>query len=466
MKVFFSVWNKAKAISLARRFHELGGELWASAGTAQAFSAEGLPTKSIEEITGFASLLQGRVKTLHPTLFAGILAPKAEDLPPDHPLWDVVVVDLYPFSAKEPDHIELIDVGGVSLMRAAAKNFHRVWVIPGPAWYEKALRDLEAYRGLPPLPERQMYAAATFQLTSHYDAMISQALLQEGPLSVSPNLRYGENPHQVASFVGRLPEVILGKTLSYNNLLDLDGGLRIVAGWPKPACVILKHTQPCGAAYDADPLQAYQKALAADPVAAYGGIVVCNFPIDQKWVEATKGHFIEVLAAPQFSEEAIAWVASHKKQTSLVRLSMGSFRGSWEVRSALGGFLWQTPDTAESEESEILRWAERLLRQMYSNAIVIVSEGQLIAGAGGQTSRVEAVRLAIQRAQARNMPLDQAWLVSDGFFPFPDSLEMAAAAGLRQVAAPAGGKNQDLILQTAKKLDICLTFLPYRHFRH
>jgi len=145
---------------------------------------------------------------------------------------------------------------------------------------------------------------------------------------------------------------------------------------------------------------------------------------------------------------------------------MGSFRGGWEVRSALGGFLWQTPDTAESEESEILRWAERLLRQMYSNAIVIVSEGQLIAVAGGQTSRVEAVRLAIQRAQARNMPLDQAWLVSDGFFPFPDSLEVAAAAGLRQVAAPAGGKNQDLILQTAKKLDICLTFLPYRHFRH
>ena len=466
MRVLFSVWDKAKALPLARRFYELGAELWASAGTARAFSAEGFPVKSLDALTGFESLLGGRVKTLHPIVFAGILTPRAEDLPPDHPLWDVVVVDLYPFSVKEPDFIELIDVGGVSLIRAAAKNYHRVWVIPGPAWYEKALQDLEAYRGLPSLAERQGYAVAAFQLTAHYDLSISQALMQETPASTPANLRYGENPHQTAFFVGRLPEVLIGKTLSYNNLLDLDGGLRIVSGWGKPACVILKHTQPCGAAYDEDPIEAYKKALAADPVAAYGGIVVCNFPVGKDWVEATKGHYIEVLAAPAFSPEAIQWVSQHKKQTTLVQLPASLARGKWEVRSALGGFLWQTPDASESEEAEAIRWAERLLRQMYSNAVVIVWEGQLVAGAGGQTSRVEAVRLAIARAQSRGLPLDRAWLVSDGFFPFPDSIELAAAAGIRHIAAPAGGKNQDLVAQTAKKLDICLAFLPYRHFRH
>ncbi len=466
MKVLFSVWDKGKAFPLVRRFYELGAEIWASAGTARAFSEEGIPARSLDTLTGFEALLGGRVKTLHPTVFAGILALRAEDLPSEHPLWDAVVVDLYPFSAKEPDFIELIDVGGVSLIRAAAKNYHRVWVIPGPAWYEKALQDLEAYRGLPPLSERQAYAAAAFQLTAHYDLHISQVLLQNQPASASANLRYGENPHQTGFFVGRLPEVLVGKTLSYNNLLDIDGGLRIVSDWPRPACVILKHTQPCGAAYDADPVEAYKKALAADPIAAYGGIVVCNFPVEKSWVEATRGHYIEVLAAPAFSQEAISWVAQHKKQTTLVQVPVPLARGNWEVRSALGGFLWQTPDLAESEETEDIRWAERILRQMYSNAIVVVLEGQLVAGAGGQTSRVEAVRLAIARAQARNLPLHRAWLVSDGFFPFPDSVEMAAAAGIRHIAAPAGGKNQDLVAQTAKKLDICLTFLPYRHFRH
>jgi phosphoribosylaminoimidazolecarboxamide formyltransferase/IMP cyclohydrolase len=466
MRVLFSVWDKGRALPLARRFQELGAELWASAGTAKAFATEGLPTHALDTLTGFEALLGGRVKTLHPTIFAGILAISPADLPADHPVWDVVVVDLYPFSAKEPDYIELIDVGGVSLIRAAAKNFQRVWVIPGPAWYEKALHDLAVHGGMPPLPRRQVYAAAAFQLTAHYDAMISQAIFQEVPVTASPNLRYGENPHQTAVFVGRLPEVLLGKALSYNNLLDIEGGLRIVSGWPKPACVILKHTQPCGAAYDADLIEAYRKALAAEPTAAYGGIVVCNFPVEKSWVEATRGHFIEILAAPAFSDEAVAWVANHKKQTTLVRLPLNNPRAKWEVRSALGGTLWQTPDTAESEGEEVLRWAERILRQMYSNAVVVVREGELLSGAGGQTSRIEAVRLALQRAQARQVPLDRAWLVSDGFFPFPDSIELSAAAGIRHIAAPTGGKNQDLVAQTAKKLDICLTFLPYRHFRH
>jgi phosphoribosylaminoimidazolecarboxamide formyltransferase/IMP cyclohydrolase len=466
MKTLFSVWQKDLALPLAKQFVEAGFELWGSAGTARAFSEAGLLAQSVDRLTGFETLLEGRVKTLHPTIYAGILAPTAASLPPDHPYWDVVVVDLYPFSAKEADFIELIDIGGVSLLRAAAKNFQRVWVIPGPTWYEKAIADVSNYQGFPPLSVRQSYAAAAFQLTTHYDAQISAALLQGAALQAPSTLRYGENPHQAGRFVGHMPEIVIGKALSYNNLLDIDGGLRIVTGWHLPACVILKHTQPCGAAYDTDPILAYQGAYAADPVSAYGGIVVCNFSVDRTWIEATKGHFIEVLVAPDFSQEAVTWVSQHKKQTTLVRIRSLHGQGGWEVRSALGGLLWQTPNTGEGSTNPVIRWGERLLKQLYSNAIVIVQEGQLVASASGQTSRIEAVQLALSRAQRRGLPLAGAWLVSDGFFPFPDSIEVAAAAGIRQIAVPIGGKQEPLIHQTAKKLDICLVSLPYRHFRH
>lgn len=461
MRALFSVWDKAQALPLAREVERLGGEIWASGGTAKAFAEAGLPVRSVEALTGFAELLGGRVKTLHPAIFAGILARPGESLPSEYPAWDMVVVEVYPFRREGEQWIELIDVGGVSLLRAAAKNYARTWSIVGPQDYQEAIALLQTYKGIPPVEVRYRFAAQTFARMALYDAQIAQGFLSQ-PTHAQP-LRYGENPHQSAFYLGAPFKVLHGKALSYNNLLDLSVGQRIVSDWEKPACVILKHTQPCGAAYHDLPEVAYRHALEGDPVAAYGGVVVCNFPITESWAQQTKGHFIEVLAAPSFTPEAIDWLKQHKSAT-LVAMPAES-APTWEVRSVIGGLVWQTPDMQEEGNPEE-RWAIRLLRALYSNAIVIVAEGQLIAAASGQTSRIEAVRLAIERAKKRSFPPERLLLASDGFFPFTDSLELIHAAGIRRVIVPAGGKRQADIEAFAQNSDICLTFLNHRHFRH
>ncbi|MCX7607147.1 MAG: hypothetical protein N2170_07795 [Bacteroidia bacterium] len=467
IRALLSVWHKELLIPLAEKIHECEGEVWASAGTAQALEEAGLPVRRIESLTGFTELLGGRVKTLHPTIFSGILARSPEELPPGHPIWNLVAVELYPFHREAENWIELIDIGGVSLLRAAAKNYARVWVIPGPSHYEQAIRDMAHFEGLPPVEIRYRYAADTFSYCATYDGVIAKGFV-ETPLSpVAHPLRYGENPHQKALFLGPLPETIGGKKpLSYNNLLDIEKGWHIVRDWHLPACVILKHTQPCGAAYAPSAHEAYKRALAADPIAAYGGIVVCNFPIEEEWVSATKGHFIEVLAAPSFSEGAVQWLQTHKTAV-LVRLPASFSDNVWEVRTALGGFLWQEPHRKdETNEDPDIRWAARLLRSLYSNAVVVVADGQLVAAASGETSRIEAVRLAIERTQKRPFPPESVLVASDGFFPFTDSLALIHQAGIRRVAVPTGGKRQQEIEEFAQAHDICLTFFSYRHFRH
>ncbi|MCS7189444.1 MAG: bifunctional phosphoribosylaminoimidazolecarboxamide formyltransferase/IMP cyclohydrolase, partial [Bacteroidia bacterium] len=364
-----SAWNKENVVSLAQALYQHGAELWASAGTAQFLSAQGLPVNSLETLTGFRELLGGRVKTLHPSIFSGILARRAElsSLPPEIPPWNVVVVELYPFDRHTEEWVERIDIGGVTLLRAAAKNFERVWAIVGPYHYSRAIQNLENYKGLPPQEIRYQYAAETFLYCSQYDAQIVQGFVSKPAESFCTPLRYGENPHQEAFFLGELPPTIGGKPLSYNNIMDIEMGLRIVSNWPQPACVILKHTQPCGAAYGKTPEEAYQKAYAADPEAAYGGVVVCNFAITTEWAAQTKGHFIEVLAAPLFSPEAIDWLSTHKS-TTLVKV-VANFP-LWEVRFAMGGWLWQKPHLHDEPEDEEIRWAARILRTLYSNAIV------------------------------------------------------------------------------------------------
>lgn len=463
-RALLSVWHKEAVLPLAQAIEKAGGEIWASAGTARFLQNAGLPAQSIEKLTGFADLLEGRVKTLHPAVFAGILARPEDVLPPEYLLWDLVAVELYPFDRATENWVELIDIGGVSLLRAAAKNFARVWVVPGPSHYERAQADLERFGGIPPESVRYQYAGETFAFCSAYDSYISTGFLSIPPASAAP-LRYGENPHQPAFFMGIPPSTVGGKALSYNNLLDIDMGWRIVQNWEKPACAILKHTQPCGAAYADTAVEAYQKALATDPVAAYGGIVVCNFAIDIEWAKQTKGHFIEVIAAPGFSPEAREWLLAHKSAT-LVPLPTSPMP-AWEARTIRGGVLWQQPHLAEEpHEDPDIRWAARLLRALYSNAIVLVAEGQLVAAASGQTSRIEAVRLALARARQRSFSPETLLLASDGFFPFTDSIQEIAQAGIRRIAAPAGGKRQAEIEDFARTHDICLTFLTYRHFRH
>ncbi|GIV25159.1 MAG: bifunctional phosphoribosylaminoimidazolecarboxamide formyltransferase/inosine monophosphate cyclohydrolase [Bacteroidia bacterium] len=464
LRALLSVWHKDQVLPLAQALYNQGAELWASAGTARFLSEAGLPVHSLEALTGFTELLGGRVKTLHPQVFAGLLARPGEPLPPDWPTWNIVVVELYPFARTQEGWEELIDVGGVSLLRAAAKNYARVWAIPGPAYYDQAHADLERHQGLPPLEVRYHYAAETFAWCARYDSEIAAGFL-EAPPTPATKLRYGENPHQDAYYLGALPPSIGQKALSYNNLLDLEVGWRLVQGWEKPACVILKHTQPCGAAYADSPEDAYRKAWEADPVAAYGGVVVVNFPITEAWAALTKGHFIEVLAAPAFTPEAVAWIQRHKTAVQ-VRL-VPPAPPAWEVRSALGGYLWQKPHLADEPHPDPeVRWAARLLRALYSNAIVLVHEGQLVAAASGQTSRIEAVRLALERFRRKSLPPEKVILASDGFFPFTDSLEAIAEVGIRQVAVPPGGKRQAEIEAFAQKRYLCLTFFTYRHFRH
>ncbi|MCX8111601.1 MAG: bifunctional phosphoribosylaminoimidazolecarboxamide formyltransferase/IMP cyclohydrolase [Bacteroidia bacterium] len=459
MRALFSVWDKERVLPLAQRVHAWGGEIWASAGTARTLAEQGIPVQSVETLTGFSELLGGRVKTLHPAIFAGILARPSESGPPL--TWDMVVVEVYPFQREAQDWIDLIDIGGVSLLRAAAKNYESVWVVAGPDLYMDALHALETHKGIPPLEVRYRFAAQTFALIAAYDTRIAQGFLAQP--TYAEELRYGENPHQRAFFLGDKPRLLSGKPLSYNNLLDLSVGHRIVMPWDMPACAILKHTQPCGAAYAESPELAYQNALAGDPIAAYGGVVVCNFPITASWAHLTKGHFIEVLAAPSFTPDAVEWLHHHK---TITLVEWPTFQPTaWEVRSALGGLLWQTPHIQEERDMEV-RWAARLLKSMYSNAVVITAEGQLVAAAGGQTSRIEAVRLAIERAKHRSFPPEKLLLASDGFFPFTDSLELIHAAGIRRVAVPPGGKRQADIEAFAQKCDICLIFLEYRHFRH
>ncbi|MCS7161944.1 MAG: hypothetical protein NZ958_01265 [Bacteroidia bacterium] len=462
--VLFSVWDKERALPLARAMAAAGGELWASAGTCAAFQAAGLEVRSIESLTGFSNLLDGRIKTLHPAIFAGLLARPSDTLPSEIPRWEVLVVDWYPFSEGALD-VEQIDIGGVSLLRAAAKNYACVWPIPGPAFYEEALELIQTYGGPPPMVVRYRYAMETFAQCARYEARIAQAFGAQPPLFATP-LRYGENPHQQAFFLGHLPKASGHKPLSYNNLLDLHVGLQVVADWPSPACVILKHTQPCGAAWAGDLAKAYQKAFEANPVAAYGGVVVCNRPIDLPMAEGLQGHFIEVLAAPAFTPEAQTWLQQHKKALLVEIPSL--HLPTYEVRTVLNGLLWQTTNREEEEEvSDLdLRWGLRVLRALYSNAVVIVAPGCVVAAAGGYPARIEAVQAALAQIAAKGLNPAELTLLSDGFFPFVDSLAAAHAAGIRRVVVPEGGKRQQELVEFAHTHHIHLTFLKKRYFRH
>ncbi|MEN2993303.1 MAG: hypothetical protein ABDH91_07090 [Bacteroidia bacterium] len=462
-RVLFSVWDKGRALPLAQAMAATGGELWASAGTCAAFQAAGLEVRSIESLTGFSNLLDGRIKTLHPTIFAGLLARPTDTLPPEIPRWDILVVDWYPFSEAALD-VEQIDIGGISLLRAAAKNYACVWPIPGPDFYEEALELIRIYSGPPPMVVRYRYAMETFAQCARYEAQIARAFGAQPPTPATP-LRYGENPHQQAFFLGHLPKALGHKPLSYNNLLDLHVGLQVVGGWPHPACVILKHTQPCGAAWAADLAEAYQKAFEANPVAAYGGVVVCNAPVDLPTAEALRGHFIEVLAAPAFTPEAQTWLHQHKKA---LLVEIPSIRPpAYEVRSVLNGLLWQTANSEEEELSDLdLRWGVRVLQALYSNAVAIIAPGRLVAAAGGYPARIEAVQAALAQIAAKSLNPAELTLLSDGFFPFVDSLKAIHAAGIRRVVVPEGGKRQLELAEFARTHGLHLTFLKKRYFRH
>ena len=509
-RAILSVSDKTGLVELGRALVEHGWELVASGGTAVALRAAGLPASDVAVVTGAPEMLGGRVKTLHPAILAGILA---RDLPADRAdlaaqnitLVDLVVCNLYPFAQTiaRPDTgearaIEHIDVGGVTLLRAAAKNFERVTVLCDPANYAAFVAALD--EGGPDRVTRRRLAHKAFALTARYDAAIADYLAGEQDSEVLPErldrplirqqtLRYGENPHQKAALYawegvagplgGRL---IGGKELSYNNLLDLDAAWRAAESFLRPAVVIVKHLSPCGLAIGDTAAAAFAPALACDPLSAFGGVIAVNRPVDEAFIAAPglDALFVEAIIAPGFSDAAVDWFAAHKKNCRLVALgeSVYDHIPQLEWRTIRGGAVAQTRDTGDppdarwrvvsrreptEPERAALRFAWLACQHVKSNAIVLAHSTATVGIGGGLPSRVDAVRLAVSKAGERAVG---AVLASDAFFPFADGIEAAAAAGVTAVVEPGGSVRDDEVIAAADRLGVALVFTGARHFRH
>jgi len=508
-----SVYDRTGVAALAAALVAAGIPIFATGGTRKHLNAAGVPASDVGELTGFPALFDGRVKTLHPHVFGGILADRTN---PEHvaearrhgvPAIGTVIVNLYPFEetvAREgatlEEAIEQIDIGGVSLLRAAAKNYTNVTVLSDPAQYTAFLTALPA--GGPDIAARRMLATRAFERTAEYDSAIAR-YLEAGLIAtdlpgslaltipIAQSLRYGENPQDRAAFYlareAKLPEQLWGKTLSYNNLLDLDATLRLLVraplgadvDWPQHRAAIVKHTVPCGVAQRAGVAAAVRAALDADPVSAFGGIIAVDGGVDLDAADVLSEFFLEIVAAPAFSPAALARLKK-KKNLRIMRYSKGMperIAQELRVRSALGGVLAEDDDPlAEPERWHVasrrrptaaefcdLAFAWDIVRHVKSNGVTIVRDGVTRGICAGQTNRVSAVRIAGERAGQRAVG---AACASDGFFPFADGLVAAADAGVRAVIAPSGSIRDAEVIAAADERDIALVFSTYRYFLH
>jgi phosphoribosylaminoimidazolecarboxamide formyltransferase/IMP cyclohydrolase len=486
-RALISVYYKDGLEPLLHLLAKHGVTFCSTGGTQQFIESCGYEVERVEDITSYPSILGGRVKTLHPKVFGGILGRRdeASDIAQleeyQIPEIDLVIVDLYPFQetvasgASKQEIIEKIDIGGVSLIRAAAKNYSDVLIISNRTQYDIALTILQENNGSSSLEDRFNFASEAFLNTAAYDEAIAGWMGGQ-------TLRYGENPHQSAFFQGNLNAAftqLQGKELSYNNLLDIDAALRLMSDFPSQGCAILKHNNACGAALDSNSLNAWTKALEADPVSAFGGIIILNSSITEPLALEIDKIFFEVLLAPEFSPEALK-IFSAKKNRILLQTKAFE-RPSFEKRTALNGVLVQHTD-AQSEKREQfqtctllaptpeqlsdLEFAAVLVKHTKSNAIVLVKGERLLASGTGQTSRVDALNQAIDKAGRMNLSLDGAVMASDAFFPFPDCVEIAAKAGIKAVIQPGGSiKDQDST-DAANRLGIAMVTTGIRHFKH
>ncbi|OON66806.1 bifunctional phosphoribosylaminoimidazolecarboxamide formyltransferase/IMP cyclohydrolase [Hymenobacter sp. CRA2] len=500
-----SVYYKDRLEPLVRLLQQHGVQMYSTGGTLKFIQELGLDVTAVDALTGFPEVFSGRVKTLHPKVFGGILHRRHEagdvQQAQEHqiPPIDLVIVDLYPFEetvasgATEQDVIEKIDIGGISLLRAAAKNFRDVLVVSSRDQYAAVTELLEAQGGGTTLEQRRHYAAAAFQQTSHYDTHIFNYLAQgtdvagtalkvsEGPATP---LRYGENPHQQGTFYGDLSalfEQLHGKQLSYNNLVDVDAAVLLMQEFQdgQPAVAILKHTNACGVAQAATLHEAYVNALACDPISAFGGVIIVNKEVDAATAEELNKLFFEVLIAPGFAADALPTLQS-KKNRILLRQKPVQFPAK-QVKTLLNGFVEQdfdrvvegrnefravTETTPTAEEVEALEFALKVCKHTKSNTIVLAKAGQLLASGVGQTSRVDALKQAIEKAKSFGFDLQGAVMASDAFFPFPDCVEIAGAAGIRAVVQPGGSiKDQDSI-DACNRLGMAMVLTGVRHFKH
>jgi phosphoribosylaminoimidazolecarboxamide formyltransferase / IMP cyclohydrolase len=497
-KALLSVYDKTGLLDLAHGLLDLGWDLLASGGTAKLLTQNGLKVTEVADYTGSPEILGGRVKTLHPAIHGGLLARSTpEDQAQLQSLgWefiDLVAVNLYPFEATiaRPDvtlaeAIEQIDIGGVALIRAAAKNHSRVTLVCDPADYASVLVGIQNNT----LDEttRRNLALKGFRLTSHYDRAISRYLDGgEGEtLDLYPvqPMRYGENPHQAAVLLGFHPDdtplggkVLQGKELSYNNLLDLDAAWRAVVSYKKTSIVIVKHLTPCGVASNDNQVEAYKAALASDPVSAFGGIIAANSILKADTAAAISDLFVECIIAPGFESEALEILAK-KKNLRLVQMPDLEIEPKVEYRSVVRGILRQQVDLGDpdqngwkvattkqptTEEMTAMKFAWTACQYVKSNSIVFARGEATVGIGGGQPNRVDCVRIAAERAGGKSKG---AVMASDAYFPFPDSVEEAARCGITAIVQPGGSVRDQDSIDLCNKLGISMVFTGYRHFRH
>jgi phosphoribosylaminoimidazolecarboxamide formyltransferase / IMP cyclohydrolase len=497
-----SVFDKTGLEPIVRRMMELNITMYSTGGTQEFIEKLGGSVVPVEELTGYPSILGGRVKTLHPKVFGGILnrradaGDQAQIAEFEIPNIDCVIVDLYPFEktvasgASHEDIIEKIDIGGISLIRGAAKNYDDVVIVPAQRYYANLLAILTEQEGNSTIEQRRELAREAFNVSSHYDGKIYSYFLGEEPgsLKISENnyqvLRYGENPHQRGVFYGDMDalfEKLNGKELSYNNLLDVDAAVNLIDEFTNeaPTFAILKHNNACGIATRSSMKEAYEAALACDPVSAFGGVLIANGPVDLATAELIHSLFCEVIIAPQFDETAVELL---KQKANRILLKRNTVKmPTQQVRTALNGFLYQDKDahteavsdfklattsTATNSQLSDLVFANKIVKHTKSNTIVLAKNGVLCASGTGQTSRVDALRQAIEKARSFNMDLNDAVMASDAFFPFPDCVEIAREAGITAVLQPGGSIKDQLSIDYCNANGVAMYMTGVRHFKH
>ncbi|MGE0560455.1 MAG: bifunctional phosphoribosylaminoimidazolecarboxamide formyltransferase/IMP cyclohydrolase [Flavobacteriales bacterium] len=497
-----SVYHKDNLEPIIHELNKLGVTIFSTGGTQSFIEELNVPVIPVEELTSYPSILGGRVKTLHPKIFGGILSRRALDsdiaqlAEYEIPEIDLVIVDLYPFEdtvalgAGEQDIIEKIDIGGISLIRAAAKNFKDVVIVSSRNQYSYVLDVLQQKNGSTDLTDRKHLAKLAFNVSSHYDTAIfnwfnnNEEHYFKQSIGESQVLRYGENPHQEGVFYGNLDamfEKLNGKELSYNNLLDVDAAVNLIAEFPqnRPTFAVLKHNNACGLASRDTLLQAWNDALAADPVSAFGGVLIANQIIDLATAEEVNKLFCEVIIAPGYQAEALDLLKSKKNRVILVQKQVALPKK--QFRTILNGVLEQDKDlkTANANDFKVvtkkvpttqeikdLEFANKLVKHTKSNTIVFAKNEQLLASGTGQTSRVDALRQAVVKAKAFGFDLKGAVMASDAFFPFPDCVELANNEGITAVVQPGGSIKDQESIDYCDSANMAMVCTGIRHFRH
>lgn len=496
-----SVYYKEGLDDIVRLLHKFGVKLYSTGGTYSFITDLGIAAEKVEDLTTYPSILGGRVKTLHPSVFGGILARRDNNEDIEQlskykiPEIDLVIVDLYPFeetvklSDNEEDIIEKIDIGGISLIRAAAKNYKDVLIISGREQYPDAIALLKEKKGVTSLTDRRYFAAKAFQTTSHYDTNIFNYFNRDSgiqtfreSINISYPLRYGENPHQKGIFFGDpagIFDKLHGKEISYNNLLDLEAALNLIDEFNECTFVIIKHNNACGVASRESATDAWKDALACDPVSAYGGVIVTNVTIDENTAREIDKIFFEIIIAPDFDNSALEILKQKKNRIILRRKVAG--KNNYGFRSLLNGVLWQERDNSTeraqnmkvvtnraplTREVDDLIFANIIVKHSKSNAIVLVKNKQLCASGIGQTSRVDALKQAIEKACSFGFDLSGAVMASDAFFPFADSVEIAHKAGITSIVQPGGSVRDQDSIDFCSSNGISMVFTGVRHFKH